>query len=118
MISFTFLLLAAAQDPAETITDLDLEDLMNVRVTSPQRKAQTVSDVPAAVHVIRGEDLRRSGALTLPEALRVAAWRVRLDPASGDLEALVAFQPVEVGQRKTVVRAELDLTGLQRGRDR
>jgi iron complex outermembrane receptor protein len=70
MTFLTFVLLAAAQDPAETITDLDLEDLMNVRVTSAARKAQPVSDVPAAVHVIRGEDLRRSGALTLPEALR------------------------------------------------
>ena len=60
-----------AQDPrAREVTELDLEDLMKVRVSSVGKKAQTLDEVPAAVHVIRGEDLRRSGATSVAEALR------------------------------------------------
>jgi iron complex outermembrane receptor protein len=63
-----------AQDPraieAQEVTELDLEDLMKVRVSSVGKKSQTLDEVPAAVHVIRGEDLRRSGATSVAEALR------------------------------------------------
>jgi iron complex outermembrane recepter protein len=58
-----------AQDPQE-VTDIDLEDLMKVRVSSPGKKAQAVAEVPAAVYVIRSEDLRRTGVTSVPEALR------------------------------------------------
>lgn len=63
-----------AQDPraieAQEVTEIDLEDLMKVRVSSVGKKAQTLDEVPAAVHVIRGEDLRRGGATSVAEALR------------------------------------------------
>jgi iron complex outermembrane receptor protein len=49
---------------------LDIDDLIRVRVTSVARKEQTLTDVPAAVYVIRQEDLKRSGATSIPEALR------------------------------------------------
>ncbi|HVR87647.1 MAG TPA: TonB-dependent receptor [Planctomycetota bacterium] len=60
----------ATQPKTQDVTDLDLDDLVNVRVTSVARKEQTLTDVPAAVYVIRQEDLRRSGARSIPEALR------------------------------------------------
>lgn len=59
-----------AQDPAQDVTEIDLDDLMNVRVTSPAKKEQPLTGVPAAVYVIRNDDLRRSGAKSIPEALR------------------------------------------------
>ena len=54
------------------ITDLQLEDLLKVQVTTPARKPVDVFDTPAAVYVIDGEDIARSGATTIPEALRMA----------------------------------------------
>ena len=51
--------------------DLSLEDLMAAEVTSVARKRQRVSDTAAAVFVIRQDDIRRSGARTIPELLRM-----------------------------------------------
>lgn len=51
---------------------LDLEDLMNVHVTSVAKKEQTLSRTGAAVYVITKEDIRRSGMTTIPELLRMA----------------------------------------------
>jgi len=51
---------------------LSLEDLGKIEVTSVSRRPEPVSAAPAAVYVITNEDIRRSGALSLPEALRLA----------------------------------------------
>jgi iron complex outermembrane receptor protein len=58
------------QDKPQDVTDLDLDELVKVRVTSPSRKEQALTDVPAAVYVIRQEDLKRSGATNIADALR------------------------------------------------
>ncbi|UFS70607.1 TonB-dependent receptor [Geomonas sp. RF6] len=50
---------------------LTLEDLMHVRVTSVSKKEQSVANSAAAIFVITSEDLRRSGATSIPEALRM-----------------------------------------------
>ena len=54
------------------LTNLDLDTLMgmDVAVTSATRRAQAAADAAAAVYVITREDIRRSGATTLPEVLR------------------------------------------------
>jgi iron complex outermembrane receptor protein len=60
----------------DTIEDqlrgLSIEDLANVEITSVFKRPEPVSKAPAAVYVISNEDIRRSGAVTLPEALRLA----------------------------------------------
>src|SRR5450432_518079 len=48
-----------------------LEDLMNVEVTSVSKKEQKLSRVAAAIFVITKEDIRRSGATNIPDALRI-----------------------------------------------
>jgi iron complex outermembrane receptor protein len=53
------------------LANLGLEDLMNVEVTSVSRKTQRLNDTAAAVFVVSGEDIRRSGATSIPEALRM-----------------------------------------------
>ena len=58
--------------PVADLTDLTLEDLMNVEVTSVSRHAQRLSDAPAAVYVITADDIRRSGISELPELLRLS----------------------------------------------
>src|SRR6201999_908075 len=51
---------------------LSLEDLLNQDVTVVSRRAEKLSEAPSAVQVITGEDIHRSGATSLPEALRLA----------------------------------------------
>lgn len=51
---------------------LSLEELGEVRVTSVSRRTERLVDAPAAVFVISADDIRRSGAANLPEALRLA----------------------------------------------
>jgi iron complex outermembrane receptor protein len=57
---------------ASNLIELSLEELMEIEVTSPGKKIQKLSDVPAAVYVISQDDMRRSGATSIPEALRLA----------------------------------------------
>ncbi|MGD9212560.1 MAG: Plug domain-containing protein, partial [Desulfobacteraceae bacterium] len=53
-------------------TKFSLEELKNVKIVSVSRKPEKVSEVPAAVYVITQEDIRRSGATSIPEVLRLA----------------------------------------------
>ena len=68
------LLQDAPQEPPrpEDLTRLSIEELMKVEITTPARKEQKLRDTPSAVFVIMPEDLRRSGARSIPEALRMA----------------------------------------------
>jgi len=52
--------------------DMDLAQLMQVTITSVAKKPQTMADTAAAVYVISQEDIRRSGAASIPEALALA----------------------------------------------
>jgi iron complex outermembrane receptor protein len=56
----------------EDLSQLSIEDLANLPVTSVSKHAQPLSDAPAAIFVIDRDDIRRSGATTLPEILRLA----------------------------------------------
>jgi iron complex outermembrane recepter protein len=53
------------------LASLSVDDLMNVEVTSVSRKGQKLSDTAAAVFVISQDDIRRSGATSIPEVLRI-----------------------------------------------
>lgn len=65
--------LGAQDDPAldEGLAGLSLEQLMDVEVEIRKTK-ETLARVPAAVTVLNGDDIRRSGAQTIPEILRQA----------------------------------------------
>jgi len=53
------------------VTAMSMEDLMNLQVTSVSKRTQKVADAAAAIFVITQEDIRRSGATSVPEALRL-----------------------------------------------
>ncbi|HEX4964324.1 MAG TPA: TonB-dependent receptor [Thermoanaerobaculia bacterium] len=57
--------------PAE-LKQLSIEQLMDIDVTSVSRRSERLSKAAAAITVITGEDLRRSGVTTLPDALRLS----------------------------------------------
>lgn len=52
------------------LKQLTIEELLQLDVTLPLRHEERVMDAPAAVVVLTNEDLRRQGAVSLPEALR------------------------------------------------
>ena len=56
--------------PTDDLTNVGIDELFNVQVTSVGRKAQRISKAPASVFVLTAEDIRRSGATSIPEALR------------------------------------------------
>ncbi|HEY0512604.1 MAG TPA: TonB-dependent receptor [Thermoanaerobaculia bacterium] len=61
-----------AAAPASELKRLSLEQLMEIDVTSVSRRSEPVSGAAAAITLITGEDLRRSGANNLPDALRLS----------------------------------------------
>ncbi len=63
---------AADLRAAADLVELSLEQLANIEVTSVSRRAERLADAPASIFVITNEDIRRSGVVTLPEALRLA----------------------------------------------
>lgn len=54
------------------LTDIPLESLMEMKVTSVSKKSQPITNAAAAVFVISQEDIRRSGVTTIADALRMA----------------------------------------------
>ncbi len=68
---FCFSPLLCAEEQNQAL-ELSVEDLLNVEVTSVAKKAQSLNDAPAAVFVINNEDIKRSGATSIPDALRLA----------------------------------------------
>jgi len=61
---------ALAQN-SDQLTNLSVDDLMKVEVTSVARRGQSLSETPAATFVISQEDIERSGATSIPELLRM-----------------------------------------------
>lgn len=56
----------------EDLQGLSLDDLANLQVTSVSKRPEALTETPAAVFVITAADIRRSGAVSLPEVLRLA----------------------------------------------
>jgi iron complex outermembrane receptor protein len=56
----------------EPYKKMSLEELMNLDVTSVSKAPEPYGEAPAAIQVITGDDIRQSGASSLPEALRLA----------------------------------------------
>jgi iron complex outermembrane receptor protein len=54
------------------LTKLSLEDLLQIEVTSVAKKSQSLSHTAAATFVLTQDDIRRSGANSIPEVLRLA----------------------------------------------
>src|SRR5450755_394962 len=59
------------QASPQDLTKVNLEDLMNMEVTSVSKKEQKMSNTASAVFVITAEDIARSGANNIPDLLRI-----------------------------------------------
>ena len=56
---------------AAALKKLSIEQLMNLEVTSVSRRPERLAQAASAIQVITQQDIRRSGASSLPEALRL-----------------------------------------------
>jgi iron complex outermembrane recepter protein len=70
LCSFASSRVAAAAD-TEQLLDMTLESLMDIEVTTVAKRPQTLAETAASVYVVSSEDIRRSGATTIPDALRL-----------------------------------------------
>ncbi|MDF3056401.1 MAG: TonB-dependent receptor [Rariglobus sp.] len=64
---------AFGQNEVASYKKLTLQELMDLEVTSVSRRPEKLSETASAIQVISGEDIRRSGATSIPEALRLAS---------------------------------------------
>jgi iron complex outermembrane receptor protein len=62
---------ANAQSAQKDLSQMTVEDLMNLQVTSTSKKEEPVQRAAAAIYVITQEDIRRSGATNIPDLLRM-----------------------------------------------
>jgi iron complex outermembrane receptor protein len=63
---------AFAAGPREPV-DMSLEELSNLVVTTVSRRPESLAEAASAIQVITAEEIRRSGATSIPEALRLAS---------------------------------------------
>jgi iron complex outermembrane receptor protein len=59
-------------DVLATYKKMSLDELMDQEVTSVAKQPQPLGQAPAAIQVVTGDEIRRSGASSIPEALRLA----------------------------------------------
>ncbi|MDR3692715.1 MAG: TonB-dependent receptor [Fimbriimonas sp.] len=71
LCSGTFAQVSGGDTDQSDYTNLPIEDLMKVDVTDAFKSPMPLMRVPAAIYVINQEAIHRSGATTLPEALRL-----------------------------------------------
>lgn len=74
---------ADEQQPVKNIEELDLESLLG-KVTAASRTEESVLTAPATVTVLDQEQIRQSGATTIPDVLRKVAGVQVLELAPGD----------------------------------
>ncbi|HSI42940.1 MAG TPA: TonB-dependent receptor [Methylotenera sp.] len=57
---------------SKELVELSFEELGNIQVTSVSKRSESINEAAASIFVITNKDIQRSGAASLPEALRLA----------------------------------------------
>src|ERR1700744_4679130 len=71
ILAVASLAFGAGQPVLPDFSDLSLEQLANIKVTSFTKKEQKLSQVAGAIYVINQEQIARSGLTSVPELLRL-----------------------------------------------
>ncbi|HEX9953873.1 MAG TPA: TonB-dependent receptor [Allosphingosinicella sp.] len=80
---------ASQPQSAEDLADLSIEELAQIEVRSASKQAEPLSKAPTAITVLTSEDIARSAATSLPEALRLAP-NLQVQRLDGRLYAVTA----------------------------
>ncbi|HLZ49977.1 MAG TPA: TonB-dependent receptor plug domain-containing protein [Candidatus Acidoferrum sp.] len=62
---------AWSQETPKDLGSKSIEELMNIEVTSPSKKTESLLEAPAAIFVVTGQDILRGGYSSIPDALRM-----------------------------------------------
>jgi hypothetical protein len=74
VVALFFAPLHAGAQSLQRLGDLSIEELSQIEITSVSKRSEPLSDAPAAIFVMTGVDIRRSGATSLADALRLAPY--------------------------------------------
>lgn len=74
-----------AHEPQSVFT-LSLEELMETEIVLPSKKKELLFDSPLGASVLTAEEIRRSGALSIPEALRLIPGIIVREQSSGNYD--------------------------------
>ena len=102
----------AQQEDEQDLFDLPLEDLMNVEITSVSKKAERLQDVTSSIYVLTSEDIRKSGATTLHEALRTVPGYWGAQDEYSSVSPSIRVSPAGLSESGTVLYL-LDGTPIQ-----
>lgn len=92
---------AEGEDP---LAGLSIEELAQIPVRSASKRPEPLSSAPAALFVITGEEAQDSGAMTVPEALRLAPnLQVQQVDASQYSISARGFNGVQAGNKLLAV---------------
>ena len=69
ILLFSFSLVRAEE--FKDFSELNLEEMLNIPIYSASKRKQNISESPNAISVITAEDIKRSGAVTIPDLLRM-----------------------------------------------
>ena len=61
-----------ADEGERDLLDLSIEELGDIEISSVSKKAEPLSEASAAIYVITGDEILRSGVTSVPEMLRLA----------------------------------------------
>src|SRR5690348_263795 len=93
---------AATEQP--DLSDLSIEQLAQIKVTSASKTEEPLSEAPAALYVVTGQDIVDSGVQSLPEALRLAPnLNVQQVTASSYAIGARGFNGVQAGNKLLVL---------------
>lgn len=66
---------SSVQDPLtqkkDDLTDLNVDQLLNVVVTTASKKKESLFGAASAISVVSADDIKKAGAINIPEALRL-----------------------------------------------
>ena len=70
-VLFFLPLVCVADTLEQDFTEISFDELMQMEITSVSKKNEKLSEAAAAVYVVTADEIRRIGATTIPEALRL-----------------------------------------------
>ncbi len=73
----------ASTEEADEMFDMSLDELMNIKIELASKKKEPVFEAPLSSTVLTREDIMKSGALSIPEALRLVPGLLVREQANG-----------------------------------
>ncbi len=86
LTSHCFSASAQEQNAEVSLFDMPLEELMKIEIALPSKKPELLFDSPLSASVLSREEIQRSGALSVPEALRLVPGIIVREQSSGNFD--------------------------------